>query len=95
MESFFRITLFSLPFIVCLLTHYWLMRKALTLPSKAATVLMLAVIVAGVGFTLWQLWDSLGKVFSDHGFNFRVIFINIWFFVAAAIIHAFATPEKK
>ena len=95
MESIFRITIFLLPFIVCLLTFYWLARKALQLAGTAGKVLMLAVVAGGVGFTIYQLVLSAGKMFSDHGFNFKVIFINIWFFVAAAIIHAFASPEKS
>ena len=94
METIFRIVIFSLPFIVSLLTFYWLGRKALKLPHIVGKGLMLAVIAGGIVFTIWQLVESAGNIFSDHGFNFKVIFINIWFFVAAAIIHAFAAPEK-
>ena len=94
MEYAYRILVFSFPFLLSFIAYVWLSRKAMAAENKLIRILTLVVIAAGIIFTAWQLMLSYRNALQDNGFNFKVIFFNILFMVAIAIILAFGTPEE-
>lgn len=93
MEFAYRILVFSFPFLLSIAAYVWLARKTLLAEYKFVRVISFAVIAAGILFTAWQLMLSYEKALRDDGFNFKVIFFNILFMVAIAIILAFGSPD--
>jgi len=94
MEFAYRILVFSFPFLLSFAAYVWLSKKAMAAENKLVKILTFVVIAAGIVFTAWQLMLSYSKALQDDGFNFKVIFFNILFMVAIAIILAFGTPEE-
>jgi cytochrome c oxidase assembly factor CtaG len=94
MEFVYRIMIFSLPFVVSLITFFWLGRKTIPVPNRIVRILAFAVIAAGIYFTAWQFTMSYERALRDDAFNFKVIFFNIFFFIAVAILIALGTPEE-
>ena len=94
MEFAYRILVFSFTFLLSFAAYVWLSKKALAAENMLARVLTFLVIAAGIVFTVWQLMLSYSKALQDDGFNFKVIFFNILFMVAIAIILAFGTTEE-
>jgi hypothetical protein len=94
MEFAYRILVFSFPFILSVIAYVWLSKKTMVVENKTVRILSFLVIAAGIIFTAWQLMLSYTKALQDDGFNFKVIFFNILFMVAIAIILAFGTPDE-
>lgn len=95
METLYRLLIFSLPFIVSIVTYIWLIKKTRQTPGKVSRIISFIIIAAGLLFTAWQFYLYYDIAGRDDSFNFKVIFFNILFYVAIAIVLAFGTPEEK
>lgn len=94
MEYAYRILVFSFPFLLSFIAFVWLSKKTMAAENKLIRILAFTVIAAGIIFTAWQLVLSFRRALQDDGFNFKVIFFNILFMVAIAIILAFGSTEE-
>lgn len=86
MESAFRIALFVLPFLLILAGYFWIGRKAMAESRSVYKVLALAVMAAGLAYTIWTFVILLSGPFEEYNFNFTVLIANIFILFAVSII---------
>jgi cation transport ATPase len=94
MEFLYRIMVFSFPFVLSMAAFIWLARKVADLKTMVPKILGFITIAAGIFYTGWQFMISYERALKDDSFNFKVIFFNIFFMVAVAILLALGTPEE-
>lgn len=94
METVYRLFMYLFPFAFSLALYVWMFRKASLVPKKIYRGVALAIIVAGIGYTLYRIVATIGNVFTDDRFHFGVMIVTIVVLAVASIIMTVGEPEK-
>ncbi|WP_121352843.1 hypothetical protein [Flavisolibacter nicotianae] len=95
MEAVFRIFMYLFPYGASIALYIWVFRKAQRVPNKVAKGIALALVVAGLGYTAYQIATTVGAVMTDDRFHFQIMIITIVVLFFASIAMAFGEPEDK
>ena len=94
MDTAFRLFMYIFPYAVSIAAYVWMFRRAKRVPHKSYKVAALAIIVAGVGYTLYHMTTTITKALSDDRFHFGIFIIMVIVLFFAAIAMALGEPEK-
>lgn len=95
LDTIYRIFMFILPGAICITAYVWVGRKALLVPQKGARIIALAVIAAGLCFTLYRMALSVKGVFANDIFEYLIIIVAVGVLALASIVMAIGQPEEE
>lgn len=94
LDNVYRVFMFALPYALCLTAYVWVGKKALRVPQKAARIVALFVIAAGLGYTLYRMVRSVGGLFTNDNFEYIIIIVAVAVLALASIVMAIGEPEE-
>lgn len=95
MEAVYRIFMYLFPYGVSIALYVWMFRKALKVPHKVAKVIALVIIIAGLGYTGYEIATTIGSIFTDDSFHFVILIVTIIVLFLASIAMAFGEPDEE
>lgn len=94
METAFRLFMYILPYAISISAYLWIFRKAKRVPHKTAKIIALAIVIAGMCYTLYHLTTTITKALTNDTFHFAIIIITVIVLFFASIAMALGEPEK-
>lgn len=94
METVYRIFMYLFPYAISIALYVWMFRKAQRVPHKTLKAVAMVIIVAGFGYTAYEVIRTLGTALTDDKFHFQILIVTVIVLFLASIAMAFGEPEK-
>jgi pilus assembly protein TadC len=94
MDTVYRIFMYLFPYAVSLALYVWMFRRAQRVPQRVYKLVASAIIVAGVGYTIYRVIKTVSKALTDDNFQFQILIVTIIVLFLASIAMALGEPEK-
>jgi heme A synthase len=94
METIFRLFMYIFPYALSFAAYFWMFRRAQRVPHKTAKAVAIAIVVAGLGYTLYHMATTISRALTDDRFHFFILIITVFVLFFSSIAMAFGEPEK-
>ena len=94
METAYRLFMYIFPYALSLALCIWMLRKASGVPHKVFKSIALAIVVGGIGYIVYDIVKTAGKIFTDDNFHYQIMIVTVAVLFFASIMMALGEPEK-
>ena len=94
LDTIYRAFMFIIPYALTFAAYIWVGKKAWRIPDRTVRIISLAMIAAGVGFTVYRLVSLTGRMFTNDLFEYIVLLVMVGDLALVSIIMAIGEPER-